>query len=250
MRADRAGNWRVMSGNRVRVLLVGLTLTLTLAVTACAMGGEAAAEGEVPGVVEAAGAEALGAELLGQVENSPAGSRVTRSGPTVAPTPTPTPTPEPGRPRSGVIERVLPSPTPTLTLTPMETPVPTVVTSPVPADTPTPTPTVTPTPTPTLIPVDIIDIEAVDKTAETVTIRNRGAYAVDVSLWVLVSQNGDERFVFPPGYIIPAGGTVVVASGAATGDLKWTEPDVWLDDALDPALLYDATGLLISTFTP
>ena len=127
---------------------------------------------------------------------------------------------------------------------------PTVATSPVSTDTPTPTPTVTPTPTPTLIPVDIIDIEAGDKTAETVTIRNRGAYAVDMSLWLLVSQNGDERFVFPPGYMIPAGGTVVVASGAATGDLKWTEPDVWLDDALDPALLCDATGLLISTFTP
>jgi hypothetical protein len=119
--------------------------------------------------------------------------------------------------------------------------VPTVATSPVSTDTPTLTPTVTPTPT--LIPVDIIDIEAV-------AIRNRGAYAVDVSLWLLVSQNVDERFVFPPGYMIPAGGTVVVASGAATGDLKWTEPDVWLDDALDPALLYDATGLLISSFTP
>ena len=141
----------------------------------------------------------------------------------------------------GVIERVLPSPTSTLTLTPTETPVPTVATSPVSTDTPTLTPTVTPTPT--LIPVDIIDIEAV-------AIRNRGAYAVDVSLWLLVSQNVDERFVFPPGYMIPAGGTVVVASGAATGDLKWTEPDVWLDDALDPALLYDATGLLISSFTP
>lgn len=237
-----------MSANRVRVLLVGLALTL--AVTACAGGGEAAAEGEVPEVAEAAGAEAADVELLGQVGDSAGSSRVRRSTPLPAPTPTPTPTPEPGRPRSGVIERVLPSPTPTLTLTPTETPVPTVATSPVPTDTPTPTPTVTPTPTPTLIPVDIIDIEAVDKAAETVTIRNRGAYAVDVSSWLLVSQNGDERFVFPPCYMIPAGGTVVVASGGATGDLKWTEPDVWLDDALDPALLYDATGLLISTFTP
>ncbi len=235
-----------MSGSRIPILAVGLAMAL--AVAGCGAGGEPAAGEEVPAVVEAAAAEAPEVELLGEIESSPAGSQAAR--PTPAAAPTPTPTPEPGRPRSSVLQRILPSPAPTLTETPTATPVATVATAPVPTDTPTPTPTVTPTPTPTLIPVDIVDIEAVDKTAETVTIRNRGAYAVDVSLWLLVSQNGDERFVFPPGYKIPAGGTVVVASGSATGDLKWTEPDVWLDDALDPALLYDATGLLISTFTP
>jgi len=97
--------------------------------------------------------------------------------------------------------------------------------------------------------VDIIDIESVNKTAETVTIRNRGAYAVEMSLWVLVSQNGDERFVFPPDYQLAAGSTLTIASGSAEGDLKWTEPDVWHDTALDAALLYDAAGLLISTYT-
>ncbi len=97
--------------------------------------------------------------------------------------------------------------------------------------------------------MDIIDIESVNKTAETVTIRNRGAYAVEMSLWVLVSQNGDERFVFPPDYQLAAGSTLTIASGSAEGDLKWTEPDVWHDTALDAALLYDAAGLLISTYT-
>lgn len=236
-----------MFGDRVPYLLVGLAMTL--AVAACGGEGEPGVEGEVPAVVDAAEGEAPAAELSVEAEKPPSNTRVNRSTPTVAPTPTPTPTPEPGRPRSGVVERVLPSPTPTVTPTPTATPVGTDATSPAPTDTPTPTPTVTPTPTPTAIPVDIVDIEAVDKAAETVTIRNRGAYAVDASAWVLVSQNGDERFVFPPGYMIPAGGTVVVASGSATGDLKWTVPDVWHDGLQDVALLYDATGLLISTFT-
>jgi len=57
MQANRAGNRRVMRGSRFRVLLVGLALTL--AVTACAGSGEAAAEGELPEVAEAAGRRPL-----------------------------------------------------------------------------------------------------------------------------------------------------------------------------------------------
>lgn len=216
---------------------------VALLLTAACAGGDAGATGDAPPeVLDGIAADIPVVEQLVEVAAPTVRPRATAR-PLV---PTATPTGEPLRPRSTILEAILPSPTPT----PTPVPEPTISTDPVPTSTPAPTPTVIPTPTPTQIPVDIIDIESVDKTAETVTIRNRGAYAVDMSSWVLVSQNGDERFVFPPDYQVAAGGTVVIASGSATGDLKWTEPDVWLDDATDAALLYDAAGLLISTFTP
>ncbi len=188
----------------------------------------AEAEAEAAAVMEEASVEGVPVELLAEAANPPPRLRATP----VPPTPTPSPTSEPERPRSVVVERILPSHTPTPTVTPT----PTLPGGPGagPTATPTATPTVTPTPTPT---------------AETVTIRNRGAYAVDMALWVLVSQNGDERFVFPPEFQLTADSTMVIASGSAEGDLKWTEPDVWHDTEMDAALLYDAAGLLISTYT-
>ncbi|HJN38977.1 MAG TPA: hypothetical protein QGH28_02250 [Chloroflexota bacterium] len=152
----------------------------------------AKAEAEAAAVLEEASVEGVPVELLAEAANPPPRLRATP----IPATPTLSPTSEPGRPRSVVVERILPYHTHTLTATPT----PTAPGGPGsgPTATPTATPTVTPTPTATAVPVDIIDIESVNKTAETITIRNRGASAVDMALWVLVSQNGDEWFVFPP----------------------------------------------------
>ncbi len=152
----------------------------------------AKAEAEAAAVLEEASVEGVPVELLAEAANPPPRLRATP----IPATPTLSPTSEPGRPRSVVVERILPYHTHTLTATPT----PTAPGGPGsgPTATPTATPTVTPTPTATAVPVDIIDIESVNKTAETITIRNRGASAVDMALWVLVSQNGDEWSVFPP----------------------------------------------------
>jgi hypothetical protein len=90
-------------------------------------------------------------------------------------------------------------------------------------------------------------ISNVDKSAEIVTIKNTGGSDVSLSGWVLVSVTGNQRYTFPS-YTLKAGASVTVASGKATGDLKWTTSYVWNNDSSDPAQLYDSAGNLVSTF--
>jgi len=90
-------------------------------------------------------------------------------------------------------------------------------------------------------------ISKVDKSAEIVTIKNTGSSDVNLSGWVLVSVTGNQRYTFPS-YTLKAGASVTVASGKATGDLKWTTSNIWNNDSSDPAQLYDSAGNLVSTF--
>ena len=90
-------------------------------------------------------------------------------------------------------------------------------------------------------------ISNVDKVAEIVTIKNTGTSDVNLSGWVLVSVTGNQRYTFPS-YSLKAGASVTVASGTATGDLKWTTSNMWNNSSSDPAQLYDSTGNLVSTF--
>lgn len=90
-------------------------------------------------------------------------------------------------------------------------------------------------------------ISKVDKSAEIVTLKNTGSTDVNLSGWVLVSVTGNQRYTFPS-YTLKAGASVTVASGKATGNLKWTTRYIWNNDSSDPAQLYDSAGSLISTF--
>ena len=76
-------------------------------------------------------------------------------------------------------------------------------------------------------------ISSVNKVDELVTIKNNGTVDVDMTGWVLVSVTGSQRFTFPS-YILQAGATVTVASGDASGDLKWTTANVWNNSSSDP----------------
>lgn len=49
-------------------------------------------------------------------------------------------------------------------------------------------------------------------------------------------------------YVLKAGTSVRIASGDATGDLKWTTANMWNNSSYDPAQLYDAAGNLVSSF--
>lgn len=94
-----------------------------------------------------------------------------------------------------------------------------------------------------------VRIASVDLKGEVVVISNDGAADVDISGWKLVSEVGNQSFVFPPGTTLPAGGTLKIVSGPsaqpAPGVLVWTKNYIWNNDG-DPALLYDSSGRLIS----
>ena len=90
-------------------------------------------------------------------------------------------------------------------------------------------------------------ISNVDKAGELVTIKNTGTIDRNLQGWVLVSVTGNQRYTFPS-YTLKAGGSVKVASGDASGDLKWTSGNMWNNSSSDPAQLYDSAGNLMSSF--
>ena len=92
---------------------------------------------------------------------------------------------------------------------------------------------------------------------EFMAVTNTGDTDVDLTGWYLFSvRHGAENqtFYFPDGYVLAAGATVRVYSGpgggeavaAADGVLFWTEDRMWNDKG-DPAELYDADGIMVST---
>jgi len=94
-----------------------------------------------------------------------------------------------------------------------------------------------------------IVISSVDLRAESVTVKNRSANSIDVSGWILISETGNQRFVFPSGTTVPVGLSISVVSGpnamAGSNRLLWTRSHIWNNDG-DPAVLLDAKGREIS----
>jgi endonuclease YncB( thermonuclease family) len=94
-----------------------------------------------------------------------------------------------------------------------------------------------------------IVITSVDLVAEFVTIQNRSRGNIDISGWVLLSERGGQRFIFPQGIVISPGSSIRVVSGpnATTGanNLLWTRSHIWNNDG-DPVVLLDNAGREIS----
>ncbi|HAI21249.1 MAG TPA: hypothetical protein DCM14_05065 [Clostridiales bacterium UBA8153] len=95
----------------------------------------------------------------------------------------------------------------------------------------------------------MVVIASVDLRAEAVVIANRGNAPVDLSGWILVSERGNQRFVFPAGTSLPAGGSLRVVSGppaaSGPGRLLWTRSHIW-NNAGDPAVLLTPAGVRVS----
>lgn len=119
--------------------------------------------------------------------------------------------------------------------------------TPKPSNSPSAAPSVAPTPSPSVEAVSKVVISSVDKKGEIVKIKNTGNTDVNMTGWVLVSVTGEQRFTFPS-YTLKAGGTVSIASGDASGDLKWTSKNIWNNSESDPAELYDAKGMLVDSY--
>lgn len=91
-----------------------------------------------------------------------------------------------------------------------------------------------------------------DPNAETITIRNDGAEAVDLGGWVLKDTSASHRYTFPTGFVLDAGASVVVHTGCgddSARDLHWCRAGslVWNNDG-DTAYLEDPDGNTVSTF--
>ena len=89
-----------------------------------------------------------------------------------------------------------------------------------------------------------VSITALDLKGEKVTITNSGSSPVSLAGWKLNDEGAKHSYTFT-GTTVPAAGSVTIASGTATGDIKWKSDNVWNNDG-DTAYLYDGSGRLVS----
>jgi len=98
---------------------------------------------------------------------------------------------------------------------------------------------------------DSVKITNIDLSAETVSISNTGTFAVDLTGWKLLSEQGNQAFSFPSGTMIQAGGSLKIVSGpraaAGTDTLLWTESNMW-NNSGDPGVLYDSQDQVLSRY--
>ncbi len=98
---------------------------------------------------------------------------------------------------------------------------------------------------PERVSVDIA-MEAADRNTQTLTIHNDGD-ALDVSGWMIQSQQGGQLFVFPAGSVLPEKDAVTLAAQGGAGDFIFTgEKEPWHKKKADTAILYDRFGLEVA----
>jgi competence protein ComEC len=90
-------------------------------------------------------------------------------------------------------------------------------------------------------------IEAIDPTAQTLTLKNLGD-DTDLGGFFILSERGSEIFVFPKHSRINAGETIVIACKGGAGDYIWGEKSVWHKSKPDAGILYDRSGNVLSRF--
>lgn len=93
-------------------------------------------------------------------------------------------------------------------------------------------------------------IDSVDLSGEVVTIKNVDSKDIDMTGWRLVSEEGNQTFNFPSGFVLKAGSSVKIVSGPKAADgppsqLLWTKSYVWNNNG-DTAILYDGQGREVS----
>ena len=90
-----------------------------------------------------------------------------------------------------------------------------------------------------------IKLLTIDKAAQIVTIVNN-AGQTDISGYMLLSEKGNELFVFPKGTILKTGQKLTIACKGAVGDLIWDDKNVWSSKKEDIGVLFDAYGTVLS----
>lgn len=98
-------------------------------------------------------------------------------------------------------------------------------------------------------PFKVIIVE-LEKGPEYVVIQNTNNKEIDISGWTMVSEKGNQTFVFPEGVILGAMKTCKLTSGGAQGegDFDMAATTIWNNSSSDPAVLLDADGVEVSRF--
>ena len=110
---------------------------------------------------------------------------------------------------------------------------------------PTATPVLLPTATST--PAITVVIIGMNKVSEYVDLQNNGSVPVDLSDWVLVSKKGDQRC--PLSGELPPGQILRVWSRSNKSGFSCHFPNnIWNNDGVDPAVLYNPQGLEVSRY--
>lgn len=90
-----------------------------------------------------------------------------------------------------------------------------------------------------------IRIKSVSKDSQTVVLKNKDDYDVDISGWFITSDRGGEVYCFPEGTVIKKGELLTLACKGYDGDIIWNETNVWHESKDDTAYLIDKYGNLI-----
>lgn len=139
-----------------------------------------------------------------------------------------------------------PPPTRTHTLTQS---VPTATATSIPSGTASPVPTATnPPPSATATSLSSVAIIAVNKPAEYVEIQNFSQIPVNLRGWRLVSETGNQscnlRGTLDPNEVL----RIWSRRGNPGFDCRLGNNDIWIDNAADPAVLYNPQGEEVSRF--
>jgi|GEM_PF-837501 hypothetical protein len=85
---------------------------------------------------------------------------------------------------------------------------------------------------------------------ETVTVVNQGGSPVDMTSWKITDEGEKHTFVFPAGFVLNPGASVVIMSGpdqvGGAGTISWKKQSVWNNDG-DVATLWNANGKPVSS---
>lgn len=79
---------------------------------------------------------------------------------------------------------------------------------------------------------------------DTIRLQNTGVQAVDLTDWFILSERGEELFVFPAGATAQPGQIITVGSQSSgqPGDYTWPDTKVWHQSKQDTARLFDPYG--------
>ncbi len=79
---------------------------------------------------------------------------------------------------------------------------------------------------------------------DTIRLQNTGAQPIDLTDWFILSERGEELFVFPAGAIAQPGEIIAVSSESSErlGDYVWPDTKVWHTSKQDTARLFDPYG--------
>lgn len=95
-----------------------------------------------------------------------------------------------------------------------------------------------------------VSIESVVPGDDTITLSNAGE-AQDLTDWYIMSEKGEEMFIFPEGTTIAAGSTLTIGTNSTDTpyDLHWDDKKVIHQSKTDTITLYNHHGMPVSTMT-